>query len=46
MKTERIDKVLAKHGFGTRKEVKKLLHTGLVLVNDNVITSQDFTYCF
>lgn len=42
MKTERIDKVLAKHGFGTRKEVKKLLHTGLVLVNDNVITSQDF----
>ncbi|MBQ8353536.1 MAG: rRNA pseudouridine synthase [Spirochaetaceae bacterium] len=42
MKTERIDKVLAKHGFGTRKEVKKLLHTGLVLVNDNVVTSQDF----
>lgn len=42
MKTERIDKVLAKHGFGTRKEVKKLLHTGLVSVNNQVITSQDF----
>ena len=42
MKTERIDKVLAKHGFGTRKEVKKLLHKGLVKVNNEIITSQDF----
>ena len=42
MKTERIDKVLAKHGFGTRKEVKKLLHTGNVTVNENIVTSQDY----
>ena len=42
MKTERIDKVLAKHGFGTRKEVKKLLHLGLVTVNGIVVTAQDF----
>ena len=42
MKTERIDKVLAKHGFGTRKEVKKLLHAGLVTINDKVVTSQDY----
>jgi len=42
MKSERIDKVLSKHGFGTRKEVKKLLHTGLVTVNNQVITAQDF----
>lgn len=42
MKTERIDKVLAKHGFGTRKEVKKLLHLGLVTVNGVVVTAQDF----
>ena len=42
MKTERIDKILAKHGFGTRKEVKKLLHTGLVKVNNEIVTAQDF----
>lgn len=42
MKTERIDKVLAKHGFGTRKEVKKILHTGNVSVNENIVTSQDY----
>ena len=42
MKSERIDKVLSKHEFGTRKEVKKLLHTGLVTVNNQVVTAQDF----
>lgn len=42
MKSERIDKILAKHGFGTRKEVKKLLHAGVVSVNNKVITNQDF----
>ncbi len=38
---ERIDKVLSKHGYGSRKDVKKLLHTGTVLVNGQVITAQD-----
>lgn len=41
MKTERIDKILAHHGFGTRKEVKKLLHARRVLVNGEVCVSQD-----
>jgi len=41
MKTERIDKILAHHGFGTRKEVKKLLHAKRVLVNGEVCVSQD-----
>ncbi len=38
---ERIDKVLSKHGYGSRKDVKKLLHTGTVLVNGQVCTAQD-----
>ncbi len=38
---ERIDKVLSKHGFGSRKDVKKLLHTGTVTVNGQVVTAQD-----
>ncbi|WP_246941362.1 pseudouridine synthase [Bacillus pinisoli] len=33
----RIDKLLANMGFGTRKEVKQLLKTGLVRVNDAII---------
>lgn len=34
----RIDKLLAHAGFGTRKEVKKLLKDQLVLVNGTIIT--------
>ena len=34
---ERLDKVLANHGFGTRKEVKHLIHFGSVCVNGVVV---------
>ncbi len=33
---ERLDKVLANHGFGTRKEVKHLIHFGRVTLNGSV----------
>jgi 16S rRNA pseudouridine516 synthase len=33
----RIDKLLANMGFGTRKEVKHLLKTGLVRVNEEIV---------
>lgn len=39
---ERLDKILSKHGFGTRKDVKKLLHSGAVCVNGIVCTEADF----
>lgn len=39
---ERLDKILSKHGFGTRKDVKKLLHSGVVCVNGAVCTEADF----
>ena len=39
---ERLDKILSKHGFGTRKDVKKLLHSGAVCVNGTVCTEADF----
>lgn len=35
----RIDKLLAHSGLGTRKEVKKLLKTKIVKVNDEVVTN-------
>lgn len=38
---ERLDKVLAKHGFGTRKDVKRLVHSGEVTVNGEVCRVQD-----
>ena len=37
----RIDKYLAHSGFGTRKEVKKLIRSGAVLVNGEVIKNDD-----
>lgn len=33
----RIDKLLANTGFGSRKEVKKLLKTGAVQINDKIV---------
>lgn len=33
----RLDKLLASHGFGSRRDSKKLLHRGLVLVNGEKI---------
>ena len=35
----RIDKLLANMGYGSRKEVKKLLKQGVILVNGEVITN-------
>lgn len=37
MSTMRLDKYLAESGCGTRSEVKKILKTGTVLVNDAVV---------
>lgn len=37
MSTMRLDKYLAESGCGTRSEVKKILKTGTVLVNDTVV---------
>ena len=34
---ERIDKILAHHGYGTRKDVKKLLRTAYVTCNGTQI---------
>jgi 16S rRNA pseudouridine516 synthase len=39
--SERLDKVLSHHGFGTRKDVKKLLHTGVVTINGTLCTTAD-----
>lgn len=41
MKTERIDKILSHHGFGTRRDVKKLLHQGVVKINGVLCMSPD-----
>ena len=38
---ERLDKILAGSGFGTRKEVKKLVKYGIVKVDGKVATSSD-----
>lgn len=37
-KTQRLDKVLAHMGYGTRKELKKLVREGVVTVNGEVVT--------
>ncbi len=42
MSAERIDKILSHEGFGTRKDVKKLLHSGVVKVNGNKISDPGF----
>ncbi|MBQ9495783.1 MAG: rRNA pseudouridine synthase [Treponema sp.] len=39
---ERLDKVLAHDGFGTRREVKKLIHVGKVVVNENIVRDESF----
>ena len=38
MSFERIDKILSHEGFGTRKEIKRLLRSGAVMVNGERIT--------
>lgn len=37
MKKERLDKILAHMGYGTRKELKKLIRDGVVMVNGEVV---------
>lgn len=41
MKKERLDKILSHHGFGSRKDAKKLLHSGSVKINGKVCTLAD-----
>ena len=36
-KTERLDKILASSGYGSRKDVKKLIKTGQVLINGQIV---------
>ena len=36
-KTQRLDKLLSKMGYGTRKEIKGIVKKGWVLVNQNVV---------
>lgn len=42
IKTERIDKVLSLSGYGTRKEVKKLIKLGAVSVNGEIVNEPKF----
>lgn len=42
MATERIDKLLAVSGYGSRKDAKKLLHSGAVTVDGVAVTNADF----
>lgn len=37
-KTQRLDKILAHMGYGTRKELKKLVREGVVTINGEVVT--------
>lgn len=41
-KRQRIDKILASSGYGSRKEVKKLIKEGLVYVNGDIVTDAGF----
>ena len=41
MRKERLDKVLANMGVGTRKEVKEMIKAGMVTVNGKVIKAAD-----
>jgi len=41
MKIERLDKILANMGYGTRKEVKILVRTGVVKINGEVVKTSD-----
>ena len=41
MAGERLDKILSHHGFGTRKDTRRLIRRGLVVVNGKVCTEPD-----
>ncbi len=40
--TERIDKILSNNGYGTRKDVKKILHAKAVTVNGKTVCDASF----
>lgn len=40
--TERLDKILSNSGFGTRKDVKRLVRSGEVLVNGETVKNPEF----
>lgn len=40
-KKERLDKVLSNMGYGSRKEVKKIIKNGAIKVNDEIILKND-----
>lgn len=42
MSVERLDKLLSIAGFGSRKDAKKLLHSGAVTIDGTVVTAADF----
>ena len=42
MPVERIDKLLSVSGYGSRKDAKKLLHSGAVTVDGVAVTAADF----
>ncbi|WP_422485299.1 pseudouridine synthase [Gudongella sp. DL1XJH-153] len=42
MRKERLDKVLANMGVGTRKEVKEMIKAGMVTINGNIVKAADF----
>lgn len=41
-KKERLDKILSNMGYGSRKDVQKIIKEGRVKVNDHIITKKDF----
>ena len=41
-KKERLDKILSNMGYGSRKEVKKIIKDGAIKVNKNIILKNDF----
>ena len=40
-KTQRLDKILANMGYGSRKEVKMLIKNGAVEVDNRIVTEAD-----
>ena len=40
IKKERLDKILSNMGYGSRKDVKKLIKAGRVMINNNIETKQ------
>ena len=42
MSLDRIDKILSHEGFGTRKDVRRILRASAVLINGNVVTDPGY----